>query len=198
MKIVLATGNQGKVVEMQQTLQEFGFEVIPQSEFAIPEAVEDGLTFVENALKKARHACLETGLPAIADDSGLEVDALQGAPGIYSSRYAQGPNDQTSDANANNQKLLRALENVTDRTARFQCVIVYMQHANDPTPIICQGTWEGEIARAASGTNGFGYDPLFYVPSEQQHAAQLSAETKKQLSHRGQALASLKVALQNA
>ena len=198
MKIVLATGNQGKVVEMQQTLQEFGFEVIPQSEFAIPEAVEDGLTFVENALKKARHACLETGLPAIADDSGLEVDALQGAPGIYSSRYAQGPNDQTSDANANNQKLLSALENVTDRTARFQCVIVYMQHANDPTPIICQGTWEGEIARAASGTNGFGYDPLFYVPSEQQHAAQLSAETKKQLSHRGQALASLKVALQNA
>ena len=198
MKIVLATGNQGKVVEMQQTLQEFGFEVIPQSEFAIPEAVEDGLTFVENALKKARHACLGTGFPAIADDSGLEVDALQGAPGIYSSRYAQGPNDQTSDANANNQKLLSALENVTDRTARFQCVIVYMQHANDPTPIICQGTWEGEIARAASGTNGFGYDPLFYVPSEQQHAAQLSAETKKQLSHRGQALASLKVALQNA
>ena len=198
MKIVLATGNQGKVVEMQQTLQEFGFEVIPQSEFAIPEAVEDGLTFVENALKKARHACLGTGFPAIADDSGLEVDALQGAPGIYSSRYAQGPNDHTSDANANNQKLLSALENVTDRTARFQCVIVYMQHANDPTPIICQGTWEGEIARAASGTNGFGYDPLFYVPSEQQHAAQLSAETKKQLSHRGQALASLKVALQNA
>ena len=198
MKIVLATGNQGKVVEMQQTLQEIGFEVIPQSEFAIPEAVEDGLTFVENALKKARHACLGTGFPAIADDSGLEVDALQGAPGIYSSRYAQGPNDEISNANANNQKLLSALENVTDRTARFQCVIVYMQHANDPTPIICQGTWEGEIARAASGTNGFGYDPLFYVPSEQQHAAQLSAETKKQLSHRGQALASLKVALQNA
>lgn len=195
MKTVLATGNQGKVAEMQQTLQEFGFEVIPQSEFNIPEAIEDGLTFVENALKKARHACEQTGLPAIADDSGLEVDALNGAPGIYSARYAQNSDSKATQPQANNEKLLRALEHVDDRTARFQCVIVYLKHAKDPTPIICQGSWEGRIAKAASGTNGFGYDPLFYVPSEQQHAAELSVQTKKKLSHRGQALTALQLAL---
>ena len=195
MKIVLATGNQGKVVEMQQTLQEFGFEVIPQSEFDIPEAIEDGLTFVENALKKARHACEQTGLPAIADDSGLEVDALQGAPGIYSSRYAENEAGNASGDEANNQKLLAALENEQNRAARFQCVIVYLEHAKDPTPIISQGTWEGQIAKTPAGSNGFGYDPLFYVPSEQQRAAELSAQCKKQLSHRGQALAAFKMAL---
>ena len=195
MKIVLATGNQGKVVEMQQTLQELGFEVIPQSEFDIPEAIEDGLTFVENALKKARHACEQTGLPAIADDSGLEVDALQGAPGIYSSRYAKNEAGNASGDEANNQKLLAALENEQNRAARFQCVIVYLEHAKDPTPIISQGTWEGQIAKTPAGSNGFGYDPLFYVPSEQQHAAELSAQSKKQMSHRGQALAAFKVAL---
>ena len=195
MKIVLATGNQGKVVEMQQTLQEFGFEVVPQSEFNIPEAIEDGLTFVENALKKARHACELTGLPAIADDSGLEVDALLGAPGIYSSRYAQDQTGKASNSEANNNKLLSVLENVEDRSARFQCVIVYLEHAKDPTPIIAQGCWEGQIARTPAGSNGFGYDPLFYIPSEQQHAAELSAHSKKKLSHRGQALAALKVAL---
>lgn len=195
MKIVLATGNQGKVVEMQQTLQNFGFEVVPQSEFNIPEAIEDGLTFVENALKKARHACKHTGLPAIADDSGLEVDALQGAPGIYSSRYAQDDTIEAGNDEANNKKLLVALENEPDRSARFQCVIVYLKHVNDPTPLISQGTWEGQIAKSPAGSNGFGYDPLFYVPSVQQHAAELSAQSKKQLSHRGQALAALKIAL---
>lgn len=134
-KVVLATGNQGKVAEMQQTLKEVGFDVVPQTDFNIPEAVEDGLSFVENAIKKARHACQLTHLPAIADDSGLEVDALFGAPGIYSARYAGDEGDA-----ANNQKLLDALNGINNRRARFQCVIAYMQHANDPTPVICQGT----------------------------------------------------------
>ena len=140
-KTVLATGNAGKVAEMQQTLRQFGFDVVPQSEFNLPEAVEDGLTFIENALKKARHACEMTGLPSIADDSGLEVDALNGAPGIYSARYAgQG------GAAANNEKLLKALAGEAKRDARFVCVIVYLQHATDPTPLICQGFWTGRIA----------------------------------------------------
>ena len=199
-KIVLATGNQGKVVEMQQQLEEFGFEVVPQSQYAFEEAVEDGLSFVENAIIKARHACKHTGLPAIADDSGLEVNALKGAPGIVSSRYAKNTEEGIGD-DANNRKLLRELEKISndtdgdmqaDRTARFQCVIVYMEHELDPTPIICQGTWEGHIALASKGDFGFGYDPLFYVPEYQCHAAELSPEIKKQLSHRGKALTQLK------
>ncbi|MBX2848149.1 MAG: RdgB/HAM1 family non-canonical purine NTP pyrophosphatase [Acidiferrobacterales bacterium] len=194
-KVVLATGNQGKVVEMQQSLQELGFEVLPQTEFDIPEAIEDGLSFVENAIKKARHACLHTRLPAIADDSGLEVDALQGAPGIYSARYAVESGDAT-DA-ANNQKLLRVLKAESNRSARFQCIIVYMRHFSDPTPIICQGTWEGEIAKAEAGDNGFGYDPLFYIREMNCHSAELEADTKKKISHRGQALAMLKNQLSN-
>lgn len=189
-KVVLATGNQGKVIEMQDTLQALGFTVLPQNDFNIPEAVEDGLSFVENAIKKARHACQLTGLPAIADDSGLEVDALHGAPGIYSSRYADGKGDA-----ANNTKLLHELSGVLNRKARFQCVIVYLEHALDPTPIICQGTWEGEIAEQAVGDRGFGYDPLFYIPELGCHAAELSTEQKKTLSHRGQALAQLKLLL---
>lgn len=191
-KIVLATGNLGKVAEMQSVLQEFGFSVLPQSDFAIPEAVEDGLSFVENAILKARHACALTGLPAIADDSGLEVDALDGAPGIYSARYAGDAGDQ-----ANNDKLLAALDGQGNRAARFQCVLVLMQHALDPTPIICQGTWEGEIAQQPAGDNGFGYDPLFIVPEHNCHSAQLSPELKKSLSHRGKALAQLKRRLAN-
>ncbi len=198
MKIVLATGNQGKVAEMQHSLQEFGFEVVPQSEFNIPEAIEDGLTFVENALKKARHACELTGLAAIADDSGLEVDALNGEPGIYSSRYAEDDNGKPSGSQANNEKLLNALSGVENRAARFQCVIVYLKHANDPTPIIASGTWEGQIASKATGNNGFGYDPLFYVQSEGLHAAELSPQKKEQLSHRGKALTALKIALQGS
>mgnify|MGYP006243727465 CR=1 FL=1 len=189
-KVVLATGNAGKVVEMQSRLERLGFDVVPQSEFNIPEAVEDGLTFVENALKKARHACELTGLPAIADDSGLEVRALQGAPGIHSSRYADGQGDD-----ANNKKLLAALDGVEDRRARFQCVIVYLRHALDPTPIICQGSWQGEITDTPSGSAGFGYDPLFFVPDQNCTAAALSPEIKKSLSHRAQALTQLQQAL---
>jgi len=189
-KVVLATGNAGKVAEMQHELQEFGLEVVPQTEFEIPEAVEDGLSFVENAIKKARHACQLTNLPAIADDSGLEVDALKGAPGIYSARYAPEGNDD-----ANNKKLLAELEGVTNRSARFQCVIAYMQHALDPTPIICHGTWEGEIALSPEGENGFGYDPLFYLYEQGCHSAQLPPKIKKQLSHRAQALTKLKQSL---
>lgn len=186
-KVVLATGNPGKVAEMQQSLQEFGLTVLPQSQFDIPEAIEDGLSFVENALIKARHACKLTGLPAIADDSGLEVDALSGAPGIYSSRYADGKGDK-----ANNLKLLAELGDETNRAARFQCVIVYMRHELDPTPLICQGTWAGSIAQHQQGEHGFGYDPLFYVPEFECHSAELEAQRKKLLSHRAQALAALK------
>ncbi len=189
-KVVLATGNPGKVSEMQRELQEFGLEVVPQSDFDFPEAIEDGLSFVENAIKKARHACQHTGLPAIADDSGLEVDALDGAPGIHSARYADGLGDA-----ANNEKLLTELADKSNRDARFQCVIVYMKHAQDPTPIICQGTWEGHIAKQAVGENGFGYDPLFIVPELNCHSAELPSEQKKKFSHRAQALAQLKLSL---
>ena len=195
MKVVLATGNAGKVTEMQQQLHEFGFEVVPQSQYDFVEAIEDGLSFVENALIKARHACKHTGLPAIADDSGLEVNALRGAPGIYSSRYADGSEQEGRGDAANNTKLLRALAGVEDRVARFQCVIVYMQHELDPTPIICHGTWRGQIAFEARGEHGFGYDPLFYVPEFERHAAELEPQQKRQLSHRAQALAQLKSAL---
>lgn len=190
-RVVLATSNPGKVEEMQLTLKDLGFEVLPQSSFDMPEAVEDGLTFVENALKKARHACKLTEMPAIADDSGIEVDALWGAPGIYSARYADGAGDA-----ANNQKLLQEMRDVSDRTARFQCVIVYMLHPEDPTPIICQGSWEGQIAEAPVGDNGFGYDPIFYIPELKRHSAELSAQVKKQVSHRAKALAELKRHLQ--
>ena len=196
-QVVLATGNPGKVREMQRELSSFGFEVLPQSQFNIDDAIEDGLSFVENAIIKARHACKLTGLPAIADDSGLEVDALNGAPGIYSSRYADDlPEDQQGDG-ANNRKLIDALTGQSNRHARFQCVIVYMQHELDPTPIICQGTWEGEIAETASGTNGFGYDPLFWLADLACCSADLAPEEKKRLSHRGQALEQLKAALQS-
>jgi len=191
-QVVLATSNQGKVAEMQQTLSEFGFEVLAQTDFDFSEAVEDGLSFVENAIKKARHACLHTRLPAIADDSGLEVNALFGAPGIYSARYSIEETDE-----ANNQKLLDVLKDEKNRKARFQCVLVYMQHANDPTPIICQGTWEGEIAMSEVGDNGFGYDPLFYIPELKKHSAELEPDIKKKVSHRAKALALLKTQLAN-
>lgn len=191
-EIVLASGNAGKLRELQAMLDSFKVKLIPQSDFDLASAEETGLSFVENALIKARHACHETGLPAIADDSGIEVDALDGEPGIYSARYAgiEGP---TADAE-NNALLLAELEQVpeADRTARFQCVIVFMRHARDPMPLICQGTWEGRILFAASGGNGFGYDPLFYVPSHGCASAELSPEIKNAISHRGQALQQLK------
>jgi len=185
-RIVLASGNKGKVREINQILAGLDLEVVPQTEFDVPEIAETGLTFVENAILKARNAAQHTGLPAIADDSGLEVDALKGAPGIYSARYAgEGASDEQ-----NLTKLLNTLEGVTEaeRTARFQCLLVYMEHELDPTPIICQGTWEGRITTAPQGENGFGYDPVFYVPSHDCTSAELSAEEKNRLSHRGQAL----------
>ncbi|MCG3730140.1 XTP/dITP diphosphatase [Vibrio cincinnatiensis] len=188
-KIVLATGNQGKVREMADLLADFGFDVVAQSEFKVSEVAETGTTFIENAIIKARHAAKETGLAAIADDSGLEVDYLHGAPGIYSARYA---GDHASDAE-NIEKLLEALKEVPEaqRTARFHCVLVLMRHADDPTPIVCHGQWEGRILTQTQGSNGFGYDPLFWVPEEQCSSAQLEPIRKKQLSHRGQALKQL-------
>lgn len=192
-QIVLASNNQGKVREIGQMLAELELEVVPQSTFNIEDAEETGLTFVENAIIKARHASAAAGLPAIADDSGLEVDALNGAPGIYSARYAgKGASDEQ-----NLQKLLNELENIpeAERTARFQCLMVYMRHAQDPTPIICQGTWEGIITLEPRGDNGFGYDPVFFVPGHQCTSAQLAPKVKNQLSHRGQALCLLVEAL---
>ena len=188
-RIVLASNNPGKVREFNQLLEGSEFEVVPQSEFQVEEVEETGLTFVENAILKARNAAARTGLPAIADDSGLEVDALAGAPGIYSARYA-GPG--ASDRQ-NLEALLDALSEVPDdqRTARFQCLMVYLRHAGDPTPRIFQGTWEGRILHSPQGDNGFGYDPVFYVPGEDCSSAQLAPETKNRLSHRGQALQQL-------
>lgn len=185
-KIVLASGNKGKVREFNEMLGGLQFDVLPQGEFAVPEIEETGLTFVENALLKARNASMHTGLPALADDSGLEVDALQGAPGIYSARYS-GPG--STDAK-NVDKLLQALAHVpeAERTARFQCIIVYLRHPSDPTPVIAQGSWEGRIAFARSGSGGFGYDPVFLVPELGRSVAELGAEEKNRMSHRGQAL----------
>ncbi len=188
-QIVLATGNAGKVREIQAVLGEWDIQVRPQSEFQVAEAEETGLTFVENAIIKARNAATHTGLPAIGDDSGLEVDYLKGEPGIYSSRYA----GENATDRENNEKLLRALQGVeqAQRRARFYCVIVYLEHARDPTPVICQGSWEGFISLEPKGSNGFGYDPLFYVPSLRCHAAELDSQTKNRLSHRGQAIRKL-------
>ncbi|EKO3514929.1 XTP/dITP diphosphatase [Vibrio fluvialis] len=188
-KIVLATGNQGKVREMADLLADFGFDVVAQSEFNVSEVAETGTTFIENAIIKARHAAKETGLPAIADDSGLEVDYLGGAPGVYSARYA---GEDASDQQ-NLEKLLDAMKDVpkAQRSARFHCVLVLMRHENDPTPLVCHGKWEGRILTQAHGSNGFGYDPIFFVPEENCASAQLEPMRKKQLSHRGQALKKL-------
>jgi XTP/dITP diphosphohydrolase len=185
-RVVLATGNAGKLKEIREMLAGLDIEVVSQRELDIADAEETGASFVENALIKARHAAMASGLPAIADDSGLEVDALGGEPGIYSARYA-GP--QATDAD-NNRKLLDALSHLPPdrKTARFQCLMVYLRHAQDPTPIICQGTWEGRILDAPRGSNGFGYDPLFFVPGQGCASAELPPERKNQLSHRGQAL----------
>jgi XTP/dITP diphosphohydrolase len=185
-KIVLASNNPGKVKEFQELLRRADIELRPQADFNISEAEETGLSFVENAIIKARHASEQAQLPAIADDSGLEVDFLKGAPGIYSSRFA---GEHASDAD-NNAKLLELLAELpmTQRSARFQCLLVYLRHPQDPTPMICQGTWEGHILTAAQGNNGFGYDPLFFVPEQQCSSAQLSAEDKNRLSHRGKAM----------
>ena len=185
---VLASNNQKKLHELQYRLAT-SIDLVTQGSMNVTEAEETGLTFIENALLKARNACQHTGLPAIADDSGLEVDFLDGAPGIYSSRYS-GLDASDQD---NNNKLLAALNGIPEaqRTARFQCVIVMLRHAEDPVPIICQGSWEGVILTEPEGSNGFGYDPLFYVPALKLAAAQLDAETKNRISHRAQAVSQL-------
>ena len=195
-RIVLASNNRGKVREFGELLADFHLEVVPQSEFQVPEAEETGLTFVENAILKARNAAARAGLPAIADDSGIEVDALRGAPGIRSARFAGA--DASDQANLD--KLMAELEGVPEaqRSARFQCLVVYLEHAEDPTPIICQGTWEGSITRAPRGDNGFGYDPVFLVPGHDCTAAELPAQTKNAISHRGQALRKLVEVLKKA
>ena len=192
-KLVLATGNSGKIREFSDLFADFALDITPQSSYATPVIAETGLSFVENAILKARHAAQHSGLPAIADDSGLEVDALAGAPGIYSARYAGA---SASDSE-NVEKLLKALSDIPQpaRSARFQCLLVYMRHAADPTPLICQGTWEGEITLAPRGSKGFGYDPVFFIPREGKTAAELTPEVKNRQSHRGQALAQLAHAL---
>jgi len=188
-KLVLASGNQGKLLEMEQLLQPLSFQVISMKVLNVPEPEETGLSFIENAILKARHAAKYTDQPALADDSGIEVDALNGAPGIYSARFA---GKGATDAD-NNNKLLKELANVPEeqRSARYHCVLALVQHANDPTPVICQGHWEGKIALSERGNGGFGYDPLFYVPTHNCHAAELSANEKNHISHRAQALQAL-------
>lgn len=189
--VVLASGNPGKLRELRKILSPLNMDLQAQSDFDVPEADENGLSFVENAIIKARAAAQATGLAAIADDSGLEVDHLLGAPGIHSARYS-GEGDI-----ANNEKLLRELGDLPmeQRTARFQCVLVYMRHWQDPTPIVCQGAWEGRILFEALGENGFGYDPLFYLPQYDCSSAQLDPEKKNHISHRAKASALLLEAL---
>ncbi|OWL88049.1 RdgB/HAM1 family non-canonical purine NTP pyrophosphatase [Halopseudomonas aestusnigri] len=190
-ELVLASNNKGKLAELQAMLGD-SITVRPQSDFTDIEAEETGLTFVENALIKARHAARISGLPALADDSGLAVDALGGAPGIYSARYAGGGGDA-----ANNAKLLDALKDVPDaeRGAQFICALALLRHAEDPIPVICEGAWQGRILHAPSGEHGFGYDPLFWVPERDCSSAELSPQEKNQLSHRARAMALLKARL---
>jgi len=192
--VVLASGNAGKLREFEDILKPLGLSLQPQAKFDVPDVEENGLSFVENALIKARAASRHSGLPTIADDSGLEVDALKGAPGIRSARFS-GKGDE-----ANNALLLERLDGIPDskRSARFQCVVVYLRHELDPTPIICQGTWEGFIRLKPSGNNGFGYDPLFQVPTHNCSSAELTSEVKNRISHRAQASARLSEALRRS
>ncbi|HEY5789623.1 MAG TPA: RdgB/HAM1 family non-canonical purine NTP pyrophosphatase [Gammaproteobacteria bacterium] len=188
-RVVLASNNRGKVRELGMLLAGSGLEVIAQGELGVPEAEETAPTFVENALLKARNAAQHTGLPALADDSGLAVDALGGAPGVRSARYA----GVDADDAANNRRLLAELDGLPParRTARFLCLLVYLRSADDPVPLICQGSWEGVVLDAPRGANGFGYDPLFYLPERDRTSAELPPELKNRLSHRGQALRQL-------
>lgn len=189
-RLVLASGNPGKLKELSVILADLGYELHAQSEFDVPEVAETGTTFVENAIIKARHAASVTGLPALADDSGIEVDALNGAPGVYSARFS-GPGASDAD---NNALLVEKLRNIDSRqrSARYRAVIVLMRHAADPSPIICEGSWEGIIQLEPAGDGGFGYDPYFFLPDRGCTSAQLSAAEKNRLSHRGKALAELK------
>jgi len=183
-RIVLASNNPGKLREFSQMLASIDIEVLPQAHFHVPDAEEPHITFVENALAKARHAAKLTGLPALADDSGICVKALAGAPGVYSARYAGEPKSDER----NNQKLINALKGVRDRRAHYVALLVFVHHAEDPQPIICEGEWHGEIIDTPRGQNGFGYDPYFLVPELGLTAAELSAEEKNRRSHRGKAL----------
>jgi XTP/dITP diphosphohydrolase len=193
-KIIFASSNPGKINELQSLLDEFEYEIVPQTHLGIEDAEETGLTFVENALIKARNACLHSGKPAIADDSGLVVKALDGAPGIYSARYA----GKHGNSFANIEKLLRDMEEVPaeQRQAHFHCSLVYLEHAEDPAPLICEGIWQGVILYSPAGENGFGYDPVFYDLDEKSSAAELSPIRKNEISHRGKALRELIGALQ--
>ena len=195
-KVVLASGNAGKLREFFRILSDADLEVVAQSDYNVTDVPETGLSFVENAIIKARNAAQQTGLPALADDSGIEVDALMGRPGIYSARYAKMNNAGEGDE-ANNLKLLADLKDVAsaDRTARFRCCIVYMRHAEDPSPLIADGFWEGVILDKPSGVNGFGYDPLFFVPTHGCSSAELDPAEKNRISHRAQALQKLITAL---
>lgn len=192
-KIVLASGNQGKVREFTSLFAEYGVDVIAQKELGVEDVPETGTTFVENAIIKARHAAKVTGLPAIADDSGLVVDALGGAPGIYSARFA-GEDATDSD---NIDKLLSELAGSDNRKAHFFCTLVFMRHAGDPVPLVSQGKWQGEILKSREGDGGFGYDPVFNVPSHNCTAAQLDKAEKNRISHRGNALAILLETMRN-
>ncbi|MDD3757886.1 MAG: RdgB/HAM1 family non-canonical purine NTP pyrophosphatase [Advenella sp.] len=194
-KVVLASNNQGKLKEFKALFEPLGIELVPQGELAVPEAEEPFDTFVENALAKARHASKYTGLPAIADDSGLTVNALAGAPGVLSARYATLFGEEKSDQN-NNLRLLKQLENETDRSAAYIALLVFVRSAADPCPIIAQGVWKGEIAMQAAGSNGFGYDPYFYLPELGCTAAELAPEVKNRQSHRAIALKKLLADLQ--
>ena len=193
-QLVLASGNPGKLRELAVILDDLGYQLLPQSEFGVAEVAETGTTFVENAIIKARHAAQQTGLPSLADDSGIEVDALAGAPGVYSARFA----GVGADDAANNRLLVEKLRAVpaAERSARYRAVIVLMRHAGDPAPLICEGSWEGVIQLTPAGDGGFGYDPYFYLPELGCTSAQLSATEKNRLSHRGKALAELKRKLQ--
>ncbi|WP_434950879.1 RdgB/HAM1 family non-canonical purine NTP pyrophosphatase [Shewanella sp. HL-SH4] len=189
--IVLASGNKGKLNEFDQMLAQFNIQVLAQSQFDVPEVAETGTTFVENAIIKARHAAEITGKPAIADDSGIEVDALDGQPGIYSARYS----GQDATEVSNYQKLLTEMKSHQNRAARFQCVLVYMRHAKDPTPIICQAAWEGTINLVPQGEQGHGYDPIFIPHGFDKTSAELTSDEKNAHSHRGKALAMLVAAM---
>lgn len=192
-KLVIATGNKGKLKEIQHVLSDLDIEIVPQSEFNVPECPEPHCTFIENALAKARHASKHTGLPALADDSGLCVDALLGAPGVLSARYAgkNPPNSLLTQDERNNDKLLLEMSNIANRHAHFYCVMVLVRHEHDPEPIIAEGSWQGVILREYRGTDGFGYDPLFLDDKTGKTVAELPLEIKSRISHRGHAMAKL-------
>ena len=183
-KLIIASGNPGKLREIGQILTPLGFEVLPQSDFAVPECPEPHVTFIENSLAKARHASLHTGLPALADDSGICVEALNGAPGVYSARYSGEPKSDER----NNEKLVAALKGQANRKAHYYCVIVLVRHADDPEPLIAEGRWHGDIIDSPRGAGGFGYDPYFYVAEFGRTGAELTPNEKNSVSHRGKAL----------